>query len=214
MARVVIIGSGFGGISAAAYLARDGHEVTVFEKNAWVGGRARTLQQDGFTFDMGPSWYWMPAEHDRWFDDLGHDRRDYYQIHRVDPSYRAYFGDVLPNEPRNVVDMPADAERAAATPFGGTIAHGFLSLSLIAYLIAEAMPVPEGRTMTINYGSDKVRYLTPVRVGKRIRALQTILEAGEKQPGRWLVKTAVTIEIEGEATPALIAEILFMHFTG
>lgn len=114
MARVVIIGSGFGGISAAAYLARDGHEVTVFEKNAWVGGRARTLQQDGFTFDMGPSWYWMPAEHDRWFDDLGHDRRDYYQIHRVDPSYRAYFGDVLPNEPRNVVDMPADAERAAA----------------------------------------------------------------------------------------------------
>lgn len=107
-----------------------------------------------------------------------------------------------------------DAERAAATPFGGTIAHGFLSLSLVAYLISEAMPVPEGRTMTINYGSDKVRYLTPVRVGKRIRALQTILEVSEKQPGRWLVKTAVTIEIEGEATPALVAEILFMHFTG
>ena len=107
-----------------------------------------------------------------------------------------------------------DAERAAATPFGGTIAHGFLSLSLVAYLISEAMPVPEGRTMTINYGSDKVRYLTPVRVGKRIRALQTILEVSEKQSGRWLVKTAVTIEIEGEATPALVAEILFMHFTG
>ena len=114
MARVVVIGAGFGGISAAAYLARDGHEVTVFEKNAWVGGRARTLQQDGFTFDMGPSWYWMPDEHDRWFRDLGHDRRDHYQIHRVDPSYRAYFGDIQPHEPRNVVDMPADAERAAA----------------------------------------------------------------------------------------------------
>ena len=76
------------------------------------------------------------------------------------------------------------------------------------------MPVPEGTAMTINYGSDKVRYLTPVRVGKRIRALQKVIEVGEKQPGRWLVKTAVTIEIEGEETPALIAEILFMHFTG
>ena len=105
-----------------------------------------------------------------------------------------------------------DEARAKATPFGGTIAHGFLSLSLVTHLTAEAMPVPEGCQMTINYGSDKVRYLTPVRVGKRIRALQTVLEAGEKKPGRWLVKTAVTIEIEGEETPAVIAEILFMHF--
>jgi len=105
-----------------------------------------------------------------------------------------------------------DETRATATPFGGTIAHGFLSLSLITHLIAETMPVPEGCQMTINYGSDKVRYLTPVRVGKRIRALQSVLEAGEKKPGRWLVKTAVTIEIEGEETPAVIAEILFMHF--
>lgn len=107
-----------------------------------------------------------------------------------------------------------DEERARATPFGGTIAHGFLSLSLVTWLTSEAMPVPESTVMTINYGSDKVRYLTPVRVGKRIRAQQKVLEVGEKQPGRWLVKTAVTIEIEGEETPALIAEILFMHFTG
>ena len=107
-----------------------------------------------------------------------------------------------------------DEERAKTTPFGGTIAHGFLSLSLVTYLIAETMPVPENTAMTINYGSDKVRYLTPVRVGKRIRALQKVIDVGEKQPGRWLVKTAVTIEIEGEEVPALIAEILFMHFTG
>ena len=107
-----------------------------------------------------------------------------------------------------------DEERAKATPFGGTIAHGFLSLSLVTWLTSESMPVPKGTVMTINYGSDKVRYLTPVRVGKRIRAQQKVLEVGEKQPGRWLVKTAVTIEIEGEETPALIAEILFMHFTG
>ena len=107
-----------------------------------------------------------------------------------------------------------DEARASQTPFGGTIAHGFLSLSLITYLISETMPVPENAAMTINYGSDKVRYLTPVRVGKRIRALQKIIDVGEKRPGQWLIKTAVTIEIEGEETPAVIAEILFMHFTG
>ncbi len=107
-----------------------------------------------------------------------------------------------------------DEEGARATPFGGTIAHGFLSLSLVTHLVAETMPVPAGSVMTINYGSDKVRYIAPVHVGKRIRAAQKVLEVAEKQPGRWLVKTAVTIEIEGEDTPAVVAEILFMHFTG
>ena len=107
-----------------------------------------------------------------------------------------------------------DEAMAKMTPFGGTIAHGFLSLSLVTYLIAETMPVPQNCQMTINYGSDKVRYIAPVRVGKRIRALQSVLEVGEKRPGQWLVKTAVTIEIEGEETPAVIAEILFMHFAG
>jgi acyl dehydratase len=102
--------------------------------------------------------------------------------------------------------------RAKFTPFRGTIAHGLLSLSLIGYLIGEQMPVPKGHKMTINYGSDKVRYITPVRVGKRIRAAPTIVEVTEKKPGQWLVKTEVTIEIEGEDKPALTAEILFMHF--
>ena len=107
-----------------------------------------------------------------------------------------------------------DEARAAAGPFGGTIAHGFLSLSLITHLTEASMPVPEGTLMTINYGSDRVRYLAPVRVGKRIRARQSVLEVGEKIPGRWLVKTAVTIDIDGEEAPAVVAEILFMHFTG
>ncbi len=74
------------------------------------------------------------------------------------------------------------------------------------------MPVPKGHKMTINYGSDKVRYVTPVRVGKRIRAAPRIVEVTEKKPGQWLVKTEVTVEIEGEDKPALIAEILVMHF--
>jgi acyl dehydratase len=102
--------------------------------------------------------------------------------------------------------------KAKLTPFGGTIAHGFLSLSLITFLIGEHAPVPKGLKMTINYGSDKVRYIAPVRVGKRIRAAQKIAEVTEKKPGQWLVKTEVTIEIEGEEKPALIAEILMMHF--
>jgi len=103
-----------------------------------------------------------------------------------------------------------DEERAAATPFGGTIAHGFLSLSLLSYLNAQSAIVPDNLVMGINYGSDKVRYLMPVRVGKRIRSRQKVLEVTEKEPGRWLLRTAVTVEIEGEQTPALVAEILSM----
>ena len=114
MKTALVIGSGFGGLSAAAHLARDGFDVTVLEKNDWVGGRARVLERDGFRFDMGPSWYWMPDQHDRWFDQFNTPRTDYYQIHRVDPSYRVYFGDAVPGETRNVVDMPADREAAKA----------------------------------------------------------------------------------------------------
>lgn len=103
-----------------------------------------------------------------------------------------------------------DPGKAAQTPFGGPIAHGFLSLSLLSYLNAQNAIVPENLVMRINYGSDKVRYLMPVRVGKRIRSKQTVLEVSEKNPGQWLIKNAVTVEIEGEETPALVAEILSM----
>ena len=107
-----------------------------------------------------------------------------------------------------------DPEKAAQTPFGGPIAHGFLSLSLLSYLNAQNALVPENLLMGLNYGSDKVRYLMPVRVGKRIRSRQRVLEVTEKNPGRWLIKNAVTVEIEGEETPALVAEILSMMVLG
>ena len=103
-----------------------------------------------------------------------------------------------------------DPARAAQTPFGGPIAHGFLTLSLISHLMAENSLKPEGLVMAINYGSDKVRFLQPVRVGSRIRAQQKIIEVSEKNPGQWLIKTAVTIEIENVEKPALIAELLAM----
>ncbi len=107
-----------------------------------------------------------------------------------------------------------DPEKAAQTPFGGPIAHGFLSLSLLSYLNAQNAVLPENLLMGLNYGSDKVRYLMPVRVGKRIRSRQTVLEVTEKNPGQWLIKNAVTVEIEGEETPALVAEILSMMVLG
>ncbi len=104
-----------------------------------------------------------------------------------------------------------DREKAKQTPFGGTIAHGFLSLSLLSYLNAQNAILPEGLVMGINYGSDKVRFLAPVSVGKRIRSRQKILEVTEKKPGQWLIKTDVSVEIDGEETPALVAEILSMY---
>ncbi len=105
-----------------------------------------------------------------------------------------------------------DPERAKQTPFGGPIAHGFLTLSLLSYLNAKTSVVPEGMKVVINYGSDRVRYLAPVPVGARIRTQQKVAEVTEKKPGQWLVKNEVTVEIEGSETPALIAEVLFMYF--
>ena len=104
-----------------------------------------------------------------------------------------------------------DAEKASQTPFGGTIAHGYLTLSLLSYFSAQSGILPEGLVMAVNYGSDKVRYLAPVAVGARVRAHQKIAEVSEKKPGQWLIKTTFTIEIEGVETPALIAEILGLY---
>ena len=103
-----------------------------------------------------------------------------------------------------------DPERAGATPLGGTIAHGYLTLSLLSDMLGTRWPMPEGLVMGLNYGSDKVRYLAPVKVGQRIRAVGQIAEIAEKRPGQWLLKTNVTVEIQEESTPALIAEILSM----
>ncbi len=104
-----------------------------------------------------------------------------------------------------------DPDRASRTPFGATIAHGYLTLSLLSHLLAQNTVHPEGMVMALNYGSDKVRYLAPVKVGQRIRAHQKIAECSEKRPGQWLCKITVSVEIEGESAPALIAEILTMY---
>jgi acyl dehydratase len=106
-----------------------------------------------------------------------------------------------------------DPEAAARTPFGGTVAHGFLTLSLISRMGAEAMLVPDGTKMAVNYGLERVRFLAPVRSGSRVRGRFTLDSLEEKAPGQWLLRHAVTVEIEGEDRPALVAEWLTLMFT-
>ncbi len=105
-----------------------------------------------------------------------------------------------------------DPERAAMTPFGGTIAHGFLTLSLLPHFLESASLPVEGLLMAINYGTDKVRFLQPVKVGQRIRGRAVLSGAEEKRPGQWLVRQTVTVEIEGEEKPAMVAEFLMLFF--
>ena len=107
-----------------------------------------------------------------------------------------------------------DEEAAKNTPFGGTIAHGFLTLSLLSKMAEGNGIVPENIVMGINYGFDKVRFLAPVRAGKRVRANTEIADITEKDGNRFLVKQAITVEIEGEDTPALVAEWLTMVVAG
>jgi acyl dehydratase len=105
-----------------------------------------------------------------------------------------------------------DPEAAARTPFGGTIAHGFLSLSMLSRMAAEAMLVPEGVRIAVNYGLDRVRFLAPVKSGKRIRGRFRLDSIEEKAPGQYLFRHTVTVEIEGEEKPALTAEWLGLLF--
>ena len=92
MKKISVIGSGFSGLAASAVLAKEGFDVTVFEKNPSPGGRARKFEAEGFVFDMGPSWYWMPDVFEKFFHHFGKSTADYYELVRLDPSYRIYFG--------------------------------------------------------------------------------------------------------------------------
>ena len=105
-----------------------------------------------------------------------------------------------------------DPEKAAKTPFGGTIAHGFLSLSLIPKLIEDILVLPQGLKMVVNYGLDSVRFIQPVKVDSQVRLKVELAEVTEKKPGQWLLKAIATLEIEGEEKPAYIAESLSLCF--
>src|ERR1700754_3664183 len=100
--RIVVIGSGFAGLSAACVLAKEGFKVTIVEKNKQPGGRAGVWEQDGFRFDMGPSWYWMPDVFENFFTLFGKKTSDFYELKRLDPGYRIHYGK------DDLIDVPAD----------------------------------------------------------------------------------------------------------
>ncbi|HEV8514454.1 MAG TPA: FAD-dependent oxidoreductase, partial [Cyclobacteriaceae bacterium] len=105
MRRVTVIGAGFSGLSAATCLAHEGFDVTVLEKQNIPGGRARKFYSDGFAFDMGPSWYWMPDVFEKYFNRFGKKVTDYYRLERLDPSYRIYYNK------NDFLDIPASLEK-------------------------------------------------------------------------------------------------------
>jgi len=106
--HIIIIGAGFAGLSAACVLAKEGFKVTILEKNDQPGGRARVWEKDGFQFDMGPSWYWMPDVFENFFALFGKKPADYYQLERLDPGYRIYYG------PDDAMDIPASMDQLEA----------------------------------------------------------------------------------------------------
>ncbi|MBV9932583.1 MAG: MaoC family dehydratase [Alphaproteobacteria bacterium] len=126
----------------------------------------------------------------------------------VDQARIDLFADVT--EDRQFIHV--DPAAAAQTPFGGTIAHGFLTLSLLSRMAADAMLVPEGTRMGVNYGFEKVRFLAPVRSGKRVRGRFVLTSVEEKRPGQFQFVHAVTVEIEGEDKPALVADWIGLVF--
>jgi len=103
--KIIVIGAGFAGLSAASFLARDGYDVTILEKNSVPGGRARKFEAQGFTFDMGPSWYWMPDVFEKYFSEFGKKVSDYYDLVRLDPGYCIFFGK------DDIMNVPASREK-------------------------------------------------------------------------------------------------------
>lgn len=172
LAKVVVIGSGFAGMSAACYMARDGHEVTLWEKNSTVGGRARRFERDGYRFDMGPTFYWMPDLFDRFFADFGRRREEFYRIRRLDPGYRIYFG------PDDSLSEPSDAEalRAAFERIeqgSGRRLDGFLRSAAYNYRVAMDKAVRR----TGDSPWELVMPETVARSGQFLRSLRSVIES-------------------------------------
>ena len=133
--KIAIIGSGFSSLAASCYLAQSGHDVTVYEKNPTIGGRARQLKMEGFTFDMGPSWYWMPDVFDRFFADFNKKTSDYYELIKLSPAYRVYYGiDDFITIADNLTDIIFAFE--AIEKGSGTILNDFMAEAKSNYDIA------------------------------------------------------------------------------
>jgi phytoene desaturase len=131
--KVIIIGAGFAGLSAAAFMAKAGWDVTVIEKNSTAGGRAAQLKAQGFTFDMGPSWYWMPDVFDRFFDQFGKKVSDYYSLERLDPSYRVYWQEGFSDIPagyNELKELFESIEKGSAAKLDHYLQEAFLKYQI------------------------------------------------------------------------------------
>ena len=133
--NIAVIGSGLAGISAASYLAKIGYKVTVYEKNETYGGRLQQFASDGFTFDMGPSWYWMPDIFESYFNDFGHTTSDYYELKRLNPGYRIYYGN---NDYLDIVENIDELKSLfdSVEPNSGESLQNFLDDAKIKYDVA------------------------------------------------------------------------------
>ncbi len=161
--KAVVIGSGFAGLSAACFLADGGFDVTVLEKNETLGGRARVFEADGFRFDMGPSWYWMPEVFDRFFGLFGRKTSDFYELKRLDPSYRVYFGE------GDSVDLPASMAEIEA--LFEQLEPGSAA-SLRAFLKEAAYKYEVGMTDFVHRPSHSIWEFADVRILKSLFQLQ------------------------------------------
>jgi len=153
---------------------------------------------------MNDVWKKPPISLDAYQEMVGHEV-GVSSWHLVDQSRINAFADVIEDHQFIHID-PERAKRE--TPFGTTVAHGFLTMSLMSVMSYEVMPVIEGTTMGVNYGFDKLRFISPVRAGSRVRGRFTLMEATRRKPKELLSRTNVTVEIEGEAKPALVADWL------
>lgn len=141
MNKVVVVGAGFSGLSSASYLAKAGFDVTILEKNDSIGGRARAFKTHGFTFDMGPSWFWMPDVFESYFNDFGHTTRDFLDLKQLDPSYRIFWKD-------DSWDLPAGGENVlnffeSVEPGAGQKLKGFMSEAAVKYQVGMDDFVPK-----------------------------------------------------------------------
>jgi len=170
MKKVIVIGSGFSSLSAASYLAKEGLEVSIFEKNDTPGGRARQLKRDGYTFDMGPSWYWMPDIFENFFQDFGKTTSDFYELEQLDPGYQIYFKDKL-------LKVHADLDKLCET--FEEIEKG--SGKKLAKFIAKAKDnykIAIGKVV-MRPGKSPLELVTPetaVRVGQFLRSVSDVIQ--------------------------------------
>lgn len=158
MPKAIVIGTGFSGLAASSFLAKQGWDVTVLEKHSLPGGRARKLELNGFTFDMGPSWYWMPDVFERYFAQFGKQVSDYYHLHRLDPSYRVYFK-------KDMLDIAADYRELKASfdemePGSGAKLDQFMAEAAYKYKVGiNKLVFKPGQSITEFFDADLIKGL-------------------------------------------------------